>query len=71
MPSHATKNDRTSTLRSHTVTTATTARRAHLTIADVCAELGIACSTFYDWLSAKSDDTRPSPDARTTSVTHA
>jgi excisionase family DNA binding protein len=23
--------------------------RTHLTIADVCAELGVARSTFYDW----------------------
>lgn len=29
------------------------ATRAHLTIADVCAELGIARSTFYDWRAAK------------------
>lgn len=27
-------------------------RTDHLTIADVCAELGIARSTFYDWRSA-------------------
>ena len=27
--------------------------RVHLTIADVCAELGVARSTFYDWRSAK------------------
>lgn len=27
--------------------------RVHLTIADVCAELGIARSTFYDWRAAK------------------
>jgi predicted DNA-binding transcriptional regulator AlpA len=25
----------------------------HLTIADVCAELGVARSTFYDWRAAK------------------
>lgn len=25
----------------------------HLTIADVCEELGIARSTFYDWRAAK------------------
>ena len=25
----------------------------HLTVADVCAELGIARSTFYDWRAAK------------------
>lgn len=28
-------------------------RRAHLTIADVCADLGVARSTFYDWRAAK------------------
>jgi predicted DNA-binding transcriptional regulator AlpA len=27
--------------------------RAHLTIADLCAELGVARSTFYDWRAAK------------------
>jgi predicted DNA-binding transcriptional regulator AlpA len=26
-----------------------TSTRTHLTIADVCAELGVARSTFYDW----------------------
>lgn len=26
---------------------------AHLTIPDVCAELGIARSTFYDWRAAR------------------
>jgi predicted DNA-binding transcriptional regulator AlpA len=37
------------------MTTATTAipTRTHLTVADVCAELGIARSTFYDWRAAK------------------
>lgn len=35
------------------MTTATPIHRAHLTIADVCAELGVARSTFYDWRSAK------------------
>jgi predicted DNA-binding transcriptional regulator AlpA len=29
------------------------ADRRHLTIADVCAELGIARSTFYDWRAAR------------------
>lgn len=29
------------------------AARSHLTIADVCAELGVARSTFYDWRAAK------------------
>lgn len=32
---------------------ATPGSRVHLTIADVCAELGIARSTFYDWRAAK------------------
>ena len=27
----------------------TTITRKHLTIADLCEELGIARSTFYDW----------------------
>ena len=27
--------------------------RAHLTIADICSELGVARSTFYDWRAAK------------------
>jgi predicted DNA-binding transcriptional regulator AlpA len=27
--------------------------RTHLTVADVCAELGVARSTFYDWRAAK------------------
>ncbi len=31
----------------------TAAGRAHLTIAEVCAELGVARSTFYDWRAAK------------------
>lgn len=35
------------------MTTASLTRRAHLTIADVCAELGVARSTFYDWRAAK------------------
>lgn len=26
---------------------------SHLTIADLCAELGVARSTFYDWRAAK------------------
>jgi predicted DNA-binding transcriptional regulator AlpA len=29
------------------------ALRSHLSIADVCDELGIARSTFYDWRAAK------------------
>lgn len=29
------------------------ASKGHLTVADVCAELGIARSTFYDWRQAK------------------
>lgn len=35
------------------VTTPTPINRAHLTIADVCAELGVARSTFYDWRAAR------------------
>lgn len=27
--------------------------RRHLTVAEVCAELGIARSTFYDWRQAR------------------
>ncbi|MBB5982811.1 helix-turn-helix domain-containing protein [Kribbella solani] len=27
--------------------------RAHLTIAELCAELGVARSTFYDWRQAR------------------
>jgi predicted DNA-binding transcriptional regulator AlpA len=26
-----------------------TSKRTHLTIADLCSELGVARSTFYDW----------------------
>ena len=33
--------------------TQVTTTRAHLTITDVCTELGIARSTFYDWRAAK------------------
>ena len=33
--------------------TQVTTTRTHLTIADVCTELGIARSTFYDWRAAK------------------
>ena len=32
--------------------TTTTVRTSHLTVADLCAELGIARSTFYDWRAA-------------------
>jgi excisionase family DNA binding protein len=32
---------------------ARTAHRGHLTVAEVCAELGVARSTFYDWRAAK------------------
>ncbi|MGB8384440.1 MAG: helix-turn-helix domain-containing protein [Dermatophilaceae bacterium] len=28
-------------------------RQIHLTVAQVCAELGVARSTFYDWRAAK------------------
>lgn len=31
----------------------TTTRRTHLTIADLCEELAVARSTFYDWRAAK------------------
>ena len=30
-----------------------TAQRCHLTVAEVCAELGVARSTFYDWRAAR------------------
>ena len=30
-----------------------TPQRTHLTIADICEELGIARSTFYDWRAAE------------------
>jgi excisionase family DNA binding protein len=33
--------------------TSSPVQRGHLTIADVCAELGIARSTFYDWRAAR------------------
>ena len=33
--------------------TETVPARTHLTIADVCAELGVARSTFYDWRAAR------------------
>ena len=33
--------------------TASPIRRGHLTVDDVCAELGIARSTFYDWRAAR------------------
>ncbi|MHB1475401.1 MAG: helix-turn-helix transcriptional regulator, partial [Dermatophilaceae bacterium] len=29
------------------------AQRGHLTVAEVCAELGVARSTFYDWRAAR------------------
>ncbi|MFJ9392143.1 helix-turn-helix transcriptional regulator [Nocardioides sp. NPDC101246] len=31
----------------------TTTHTKHLTIADLCDELGVARSTFYDWRAAK------------------
>lgn len=40
----ATRTDPVSTTRAH---------RTHLTISEVCAELGIARSTFYDWRAAR------------------
>ncbi len=30
-------------------------RRGHLTVVEVCAELGIARSTLYDWRAARMD----------------
>ena len=30
-----------------------TQNRTHLTVSDVCSELGIARSTFYDWRAAR------------------
>jgi predicted DNA-binding transcriptional regulator AlpA len=36
-----------------TATTTATPTRTHLTVADVCAELGVARSTFYDWRAAR------------------
>ncbi|MBB6564758.1 helix-turn-helix domain-containing protein [Kribbella sandramycini] len=35
------------------MSTANPTHRAHLTIAELCAELGVARSTFYDWRAAK------------------
>ncbi|MFG1909030.1 helix-turn-helix transcriptional regulator [Kribbella sp. NPDC048928] len=35
------------------MSTATRTRHSHLTIADLCAELGVARSTFYDWRAAR------------------
>jgi excisionase family DNA binding protein len=40
----ATKTDTAGAIRAH---------RTHLTISEVCAELGIARSTFYDWRAAR------------------
>lgn len=28
-------------------------QRSHMTVADICAELGVARSTFYDWRASK------------------
>jgi len=33
--------------------TALNIERSHLTVAEVCAELGVARSTFYDWRAAR------------------
>ena len=33
--------------------TALKIKRSHLTVAEVCAELGVARSTFYDWRAAR------------------
>jgi predicted DNA-binding transcriptional regulator AlpA len=30
-----------------------TTKRTHLTISDLCSELGVARSTFYDWRAAR------------------
>lgn len=30
-----------------------TSRRQHMTVRDLCEELGIARSTFYDWRAAR------------------
>ena len=35
------------------MTTTLPVKRGHLTVAEVCAELGVARSTFYDWRAAK------------------
>ncbi|TDW65614.1 helix-turn-helix transcriptional regulator [Kribbella pratensis] len=35
------------------MSTATPHRRNNMTVAEFCAELGIARSTFYDWRAAK------------------
>jgi len=46
---------------------ARTAQRGHLTVAEVCAELGVARSTFYDWRAAKKAPPRfrlPNGDLR-------
>lgn len=37
-----------------TANTASKHQRAHLTIAELCAELSIARSTFYDWRAKKA-----------------
>ena len=39
--------------RTSTPTTPPVNDRKHLTVADVCAELGISKSTFYDWRAAR------------------
>lgn len=39
--------------RSETTRSRPTSPRGHLTVADLCAELGVARSTFYDWRQAK------------------
>lgn len=39
--------------RTGTPTTQPVNERRHLTVADVCAELGVSRSTFYDWRAAR------------------
>ncbi|MFK4091113.1 helix-turn-helix transcriptional regulator [Kribbella sp. NPDC020789] len=36
------------------MSTTTRPTRLHLTVPEVCAELGVARSTFYDWRAAKT-----------------
>jgi predicted DNA-binding transcriptional regulator AlpA len=41
------------TKETHRVSTTPRTRQPHLTITDLCTELGVARSTFYDWRAAK------------------
>ncbi len=36
-----------------TITTRTGKPRQHMTVRDLCEELGVARSTFYDWRAAR------------------